>query len=140
MHLEQDSYGNLQVYQSNSKRYHWGFIDKDKNYITIRSERKGQIFHHFGNAMAIQLELLEYLEKHKSNLIKIYVPDFEKEGFFAIAKVSEFRQMAIQEFKDKAIFNYDKQDYSRYGQQIRLPMNRYSRIYSEIKPLTAYND
>ena len=90
--------------------------------------------------MAIQLELLEYLEKHKSNLIKIYIPDFEKEGFFAIAKVSEFRQMAIEEFKDKAIFNYDKQDYSRYGQQIRLPMNRYSRIYSEIKPLTAYND
>lgn len=138
MYLEQDSYGNLQVYQSISKRHHWGFIDKDNNYNTIRSEKKGQIFHHFKNAVAIQLELLEYLERRKCNLIKVYIPDFEKEGFFAIVKANEFRQMSIEEFGDIAIFNYDKQDYSRYGKQIRLPLNRFSRIYAKIKPLTTY--
>ena len=88
MHLEQDSYGNLQIYQSQSKKHHWGFIDQDNNYITSRSEKKSQIFHLYRNAVAIQLELLEYLEKRKCGLIRVYIPDFEKEGFFAIAKTS----------------------------------------------------
>ena len=137
MHLEQDAYGNLQGYQSRSKRHHWGFIDGDNSYNTIRSEKKGQIFHHFRNAVALQLELLEYLEKRKC-LIRVYIPDFEAEGFFAVAKASEFRQMAVKEFGDIAIFNYDKMDYARYGKQIRLPLNRFSRIYSKIKPLTMF--
>lgn len=138
MYLEQDSYGNIQVYQSISKRVHWGYIDRNNNYNTDRSEKKSQIFHLYRNAIAIQFELLEYLERRKSNLIKVYISDFEKEGFFAIAKVSEFRQMAMEEFGDIAIFNYDKQDYSRYGKQIRLPLNRFSRMYAKIKPLNMY--
>jgi len=138
MILEQDSYGNLQVYQSESKRHHWGFIDKNNNYITSRSEKKGQIFHLYRNAIAIQLELLEYLEKIKCDLIKVYVPDFEKEGFFAIVKANEFRQLAIEEFGDKAIFNYDLKNFARYGKQIRCSLNRFTRQYSKIKPLTMY--
>ena len=46
--------------------------------------------------------------------------------------------MAVKEFGDIAIFNYDKMDYARYGKQIRLPLNRFSRIYSKIKPLTMF--
>ncbi|MEK6884792.1 MAG: hypothetical protein AABY22_34490, partial [Nanoarchaeota archaeon] len=127
MYLEQDSHGNIQVYQNSMKRSHWGFIDKDRNYNTSRSAKKGQIFHLYRHAIAVQLELLEYLEKTKCNLIKIYIQDYEKEGFFAIAKVDAFREMAFQEFGYNSVFNYDKQDYSRYGKQIRLPLNRFSR-------------
>lgn len=138
MYLEQDSYGNLQVYFNSFKQHHWGFIDRDNNYNTIRSAKKGQIFYFYKNAIAIQLELLEYLEKTKANLIKVYISDFDKEGFFAIVKVNDFRILAMEEFGDKAIFNYDKQDYKKYGQQIRLPLNRFSRLYARIKPLTMF--
>lgn len=126
MYLEQDSYGNLQVYQSVSKKYHWGFIDKDRNYNTSRSEKESQIFHFYKNAIAIQLELLEYLERMNANLIKVWI-HFENEGFFAMAKVKTFRIIALEEFGDNAIFNYDKKNYSRYGKQIRLPLNRFAR-------------
>ena len=138
MHIEQDNHGNMQIYQNMSKKYHWGFIDKEKDYITTRSEKKGQIFHHFRNAVAIQLELLEYLEKMKANLIKVWIPDFEKEGFWALVKVESFRQIAREDFGERAIFNYDKEDYSRYGKQIRLPLNRFSRAYTNTKPLTEF--
>ena len=131
MFTELDKFNNLQIYQSQSKKNHWGFISPENEYITTRSVKKGQIFNHFGNAIALQLELLEHLEKHKCDKIRIWIPDFEKEGFWAEMPVRDFRSTAIKYFGERAIFNYDKKDYSRYGQQIRVPMNSFPRVYNK---------
>ena len=120
------------IYQSSSLKSCWGFIDENNNYITMREEKKGQIFHFFQNALAIQLELLEYLERKKCNKIRIRISDYEKEPFWAVIDVDDFRPFAMEwqnETGKPAIFCYDKQDYKKYGQQIRLPMNRFTRVY-----------
>ena len=92
MFTELDKFNNLQIYQSQSKKNHWGFISPENEYITTRSVKKGQIFNHFGNAIALQLELLEHLEKHKCDKIRIWIPDFEKEGFWAEMPVREIEK------------------------------------------------
>lgn len=132
MHIIKNQRGCEVIYQSTSLKSCWGFIDENNDYITMREEKRGQIFHFFQNALALQLELLEYLERKKCNKIRIRIPDYEKEPFWAEIEVKNFRLFAMQWEKEtgkKAIFNYDKQDYKKYGKQIRLPINYFTRIY-----------
>lgn len=138
MYITTNSIGEFVFYQSKSMRHCWGHLDKNNDYITIREEKKGQVFHFFKNAIAIQLELLEYLEQHECRDIRVRVPDYEKEPFWAVIPVDKFRVLALKEFGNGAIFNYDKQDYNKYGQQIRLPLHCFSREYDGQKELFSY--
>ena len=135
MYIEKNTNGNIVVYQSQRMNVCWGFIDKSNDYLGERDEVKGQIFHFFKNAMAIQEELLDYLEKRKCRNIKIRVKNYEDEDFWAIFPVKDFRNKAIEEFKSKAIFSYDKKDFSKYGKQIRLPMHCFTREYNNQEKL-----
>lgn len=130
MYVVKNRIGKEVFYQSQSLKSCWGCIDANGDYVSERSAKAGQIFHFFKNAIAIQLELLEYLErKYSDNKIRIHVPDFEKESFFAVVPVKEFRKIAVGEFGDKAIFNYDKKNFRRYGKQIRVPMHSFAKEY-----------
>lgn len=135
MYMEKNTNGNIVVYQSQRMNVCWGFIDRNNDYIGERSAKKGQIFHFFKNAIAIQEELLTYLEKRKCRNIKIRVKDYEDEDFWAIFPIKDFRNKAIEEFKDKAIFCYDKKNFSPYGTQVRLPLHRFVRKYDGQKTL-----
>lgn len=138
MYITSNPQGNLVIYQSSSLKSCWGHIDNG-NYITTRDDKKSQIFHLYNNTIAIQLELLEFLEKHfpKSD-IRIYILNYEKENFWAVCPISKFRELSLKWQKEtgkQSIFNYDKQDYSKYGKQIRLPMNSFIREYINQKKL-----
>lgn len=139
MYIIKNTKGNLVFYQSRNLKNCWGFIDDNGDYITERSVKKSQIFHFFKNAIAIQEELLALLEKEfKNNHIKVWIPDYEREEFWAIVKVKDFRKMAIEEFGiNKAIFNYDKKDFSRYGVQVRLPLHCFVREYKHQRKLKS---
>ena len=130
MFIEKNERGNIVFYQSHRKDKIWGHIDESGDYLSERKFKSGQIFRFFKNAIALQLELLEYLERRdKKKNIKIRVPDYENEPFWAIIKVGEFRQKAIEEFGKRAIFNYDRMNYARYGRQIMCPMHSFTRVY-----------
>ena len=139
MHVIKNERGNVVFYQNANLRSCWGFVDDKGDYITDRDVKKGQIFYHFKNAIAIQLEILEYMEKieekNKGRSIRIRIENFEKENFWAVCKVKDFRILAVEEFGNKAIFNYDKKDYKKYGYQIRLPLNSFVREYDSDKKL-----
>lgn len=111
MHLIKNNNGNIVIYQSPSLKSCWGYIDEYNDYISERDDSKEQIFHLYDNAMAIQLEVLMYLEAHKGRNIKIRVKNYEKEDFWAICLVKQFRTLAYNWEKrtgKSAIFNYDK--------------------------------
>ena len=132
MHLIKNNNGNIVIYQSPSLKNCWGFIDDNKDYIGERDAKKSQIFHLYDNAMAIQYEVLEYLETNKCRNVMIRVKNYEKEDFWAICPIKEFRNKAKEWEKrtgKPAIFNYDKLNYKRYGIQIRLPMDSFTRKY-----------
>lgn len=141
MHIIINSRGDEVIYQDYTLRHCWGFIHLS-DYHTERDEKEGQIFHLYNNAIGIQLELLEYLEnKYPKGKIKVYVKNFEKEDFYAFIFTKDFRRLAMEWEKEtgkQAIYNYDKQNYRRYGKQIRLPINYFARAYSKQNPLTIY--
>ena len=141
MHIVKNQRGIEVIYQDYTLKNCWGHIDGE-DYFTERDEKEGQIFRLYNNAIGIQLELLEYLEnKYPKGKIRIYIVNFEKENFYAIAPTKDFRRLALQWEKETgkpAIYNYDKQDYKKYGKQIRLPMNYFIRIYTKQNPLTVY--
>jgi len=135
MHIIKNKRGNEVIYQSLSLKHCWGYIDNKKDYIIERNASKGQIFYFFENAIALQLEVMEYLErKYINSLIKCYVMDFEKTNFWLICSVKNFRRFAFQwegESGKPAIFSYDKKNYKKYGMQIRLPLNYWIREYPD---------
>jgi len=138
MHLIKNTRGNIVIYQSSSLKNCWGHIDDNNDYITERDEKDSQIFHLYENAMAIQYEILLLLEGRKARNIKIRVKNYEKEGFWAICPVKDFRRLAYQWEKETgkpAIFNYDLKNFRRYGRQIRLPMQYWTRLYDNQKKL-----
>ena len=129
MHIEKNTNGNIVIYQSQRMNVCWGFIDNNNDYLGERDEIKSQIFHLYQNAMAIQEDLLTYLEKRKCRNIKIRVKNYEKEDFWATFLVKDFRKKAIEEFGSKAVFNYDTKNHVKYGKQVRLPLNCFTREY-----------
>jgi len=135
MFVEKNERGNIVFYQSERKNRSWGFVNEERNYITMREVKKGQVFYHFKNAIAVQLELLEWLEEHDCQDIRVRIPDFEKEPFWAVISVRDFRMAAHMEFGDKAVFSYDKKDYGPYGKQIRVPLNSFVREYDSQEKL-----
>ena len=139
MHIIKNKRGNEVIYQSPSLKSCWGYIDDKGDYIIERSASKGQIFHFFDNAVAIQLEVLDFLErKYVGRDIRCYISDFEKEKFWLICAVKNFRKFAFRwqdESGKPAIVNYDKKDYKKYGKQIRLPMNSWIRDYANQQKL-----
>lgn len=139
MHLIKNKKGNIVIYQSPSLKSCWGYIDDRGDYISERRSKKGQIFHFFQNAIAIQYELLVFLEKKSPNgNIKIYIPDFENEKFWAVVPIKDFRKYAMEweaETSKPAIFSYDKKNFKPYGKQIRLPLNYWIREYKNQKKL-----
>jgi len=133
MHTIKNSNGNIVIYQSPSLKSCWGYIDSYGDYYTERDASKGQIFHLYGNSIAIQLEILEMLERgYIKRNIKVWVTKYEKENFWAVCPVKDFRALAY-DYQDAtgkaAIFCYDKLNYLKYGKQIRLPMNYWTREY-----------
>lgn len=141
MHIIHNQRGLEVIYQDVTLKHCWGHIDGG-DYFTERDAKEGQIFHLYNNAIGIQLELLEYLEnKYDHGRIKVYIRNFEKENFYIMCPTMNFRRLALQWEKETgkaAIYNYDKQDYKRYGKQIRLPINSFSRIYSKQRLLEVY--
>jgi|TARA_B100000315_G_C14459257_1_gene532976 hypothetical protein len=131
MYLVKNERGNEVIYQSPSMKSCWGYI-KDE-YITERDAKKGQIFYYFENAIALQLEVLEYLErKYPNSNIKVYVKNFENENFWAICPIKHFRRLSFEWGKKSgkpSIFNYDTKKWAKYGLQIRLPLNYWVRKY-----------
>jgi len=96
MHLIKNERGNIVFYQSPSLKHCWGHIDDNGDYLGERDARKAQIFHLYDNAMAIQYEIITYLEAHKAINIKIRVKNYEKEDFWAICPVKDFRRLALE--------------------------------------------
>ena len=142
MHLIKNNNGNIVIYQSPSLKNCWGHIDEYGDYIGERDASKSQIFHLYDNAISIQEEVLIYLEAHKHRNVMIRVKNYEKEAFWAICPVKEFRNKAKEWEKNTgkpAIFNYDKLNYARYGRQIRLPMNYWTRKYDGQEELNWQN-
>lgn len=130
MYLEKNFNGDIVIYQSRNKRSQWGIINPKGDYFTSRDCSRGQVFRLFQNSIGLQLEVLEYLEnKHPKGRIAVWITNFENEPFYAICPIKDFRNFAIKELGIKAIFSYDKKDYCKYGEQIRLPMNRFTRAY-----------
>jgi hypothetical protein len=124
MYIDRNKRGNEVFYQSESKINCWGFMDDDGNYKSDRNMR--QIFRLYKNALAIQDELLTYLEtKYHDGLIKLYITEYEPQPFFAIIRIKDFRELAWSAFGSKAVFNYGQ----KWGQQIRVPMDGFTRIY-----------
>ncbi len=128
MYIEKNTNNNIVFYQSPSKRNCWGFVDQYGDYISERDFKKGQIFYLYKNSMALQLEIIEFMEKTKGN-VRIRVKNYEKEDFWAIVSARDFRRLAKDEFGTNAIFSYDKMNYKKYGLQIRLPMHCFTRKY-----------
>ena len=138
MFIEKNSNGNLVFYESERKDSIWGHTDDNNDYITTRSDKKSQIFHLYKNAIALQLELLEFLETnpiYKERNIKVRIEDYEDENFWAIIPIKDFRKIAFEEFPNNAIFNYSKPNYKPYGKQIRVPLGRFIRVYNNQKQL-----
>lgn len=129
MHIEKNTNGNIVFYQSQRMNVCWGFIDSNNDYLSDRDDAKSQIFHLYKNAIALQLVLLEWLESHKCKDIRIRIKNYEKEDFWAICPVKDFRTLALKEFPNNAIFNYDTKTHATYGKQIRLPMHCFTRKY-----------
>ena len=97
MHIIKNSRGIEVVYQSPTLKNCWGHIDEKGDYITDRDTKRGQIFHLFNNAIAIQLDLLKYLEnKYPHGNIRVFVNNYEKETFCAVCPINKFRGYALQ--------------------------------------------
>ena len=129
------------IEEKNNRGNSVGFWDTSKlTYNTSRDAKKGQIYFHFGNAMAIDLRILKRTNKIFEQLLNkfkvedlwkmvkvlITVKNYEKEEFIA--------QVSIFDFMNKGEkTNYDKRkdgiNYSGYGEQVRLPMKEFVRIY-----------
>lgn len=134
MFKEKNQRGNTVIYQSPSKKHCWGFVDADGDYISTRDFKRGQIFRHFRNAVAIQLEILDWLEgAFKLNNIRVRIENYDKQNFWAVCPIADFRAKAYKAFGNKCIFSYD----SKYGKQIMLPMGDFVWEHDYQKKLTT---
>jgi hypothetical protein len=136
--VSKNSQGELVFYESERKDRCWGFVNVDNDYVTLRDARRGQVFHHFKNAVAIQEEVLKVLERSKVRNVVVRVQNFEREDFWAVLPVKLFRALAFDEFGVAGTFRYDKKGIGRYGWQVRVPLNRFTRQYDLQAKLTAY--
>jgi len=119
----------IQIY--NTKQQWVGDIDTgEQSYYSQRDAKKGQVFHHFGNAIALDVSILKQLITKKIKFICILVSNFEN-------KPSHYWITTLEFFiNNSERFNYDKrneygQSYTGYGEQRRMPMQFWRKAYSQ---------
>jgi len=108
-----------------SARNEWvgDFDTETKIYETTRSYSLGQIFHHFGNALAIDLYVLKTLIKLECTKIIIMVSGMG-ESFFAVSSLQDF-------LTNSEKINYTSKGISQ-GEQRRMRM-RYWKVALTLK-------
>ena len=114
-----------------------GEIDTlEKVYYSTRNNNESQIFHHFGNALAVDEFVLLHLIREDVQFICILVVALEEHSFCAVSSMQNF------------LINSEKISYKHYGAQRRMPLAYWKRAnsISEAKilmfgvqlPLTRY--
>ncbi len=96
-----------------------GEIDTtEKVYYSQRNNNESQIFHHFGNAIAVDEIVLTHLIKENVEFICILVVALEEHAFFAITSMQNF------------LINSEKISYKHFGTQRRMPLAYWKRASS----------
>ena len=100
-----------------SARNEWvgDFDTITKTYETTRSFTLGQVFHHFGNALAVDLHVLKTLIQLECTKIIIMVSGIG-ESFFAVSSLQDFLK------------NSEKINYKLQGEQRRMRL-RYWKVF-----------
>ncbi len=118
----------IQIY--NTKGQWVGDFDTEqKTYYSQRDAAKGQVFHHFGNAIAVDVYILKQLLSKEAKFICILILNFEgRPSFYVLSTINNF-------IENSEKFNYDKrneygQSYTGYGEQSRMPMLLWRRANS----------
>ena len=101
MYIEKNTNENIVFYESERKNNCWGFVDENGDYITGRDNAKSQIFRLFKNSMALQYEILVWLEEHRARNVKIRVKNYDEEDFWAVVPVRNFRELAFIQARSK---------------------------------------
>ena len=107
----------------NQKKQKVGEVDTlDKTYYTQRDAKLGQVFHHFGNAVGVDVFILKQLIQMNVKFICILVTNFkQRESFYIVSDLFYFIEHSEK-------YNYDKRNelgvnYTGYGEQRRMAMD-----------------
>ena len=115
-----------------------GEIDTlEQVYYSTRNNNENQVFHHFGNALAVDEVVLLHLIREDVQFICILVVALEQHSFFAVSSMQNF------------LINSEKISYKHYGAQRRMPLSFWKRassiseakkiMFGEQLPLTRYS-
>jgi len=90
------------------------FNTTTRTYITQRDSKQGQVFYHFGDALAIDLFVIKNLLKVGCVNLLILVVNLKEESFFATTTLQHF------------LNNSTKIHYGTHGEQRRLPLKEWT--------------
>ena len=99
---------------------------KEATYYSQRDAKRGEIFWHFGNAVAVDVNILKKLAANNIKFICILIINFKEEkSFYLVSTLDNF-------LINSETINYDKRNqfgesYTGYGHQRRLPMAYWRR-------------
>src|SRR3990167_6249576 len=103
----------MKIYSSKGD-YVGDFNPDTKTYTTQRDSKQGQVFYHFGNALAVDTFIIKNLLKLSCKNILILGVNLKEQSFFATTTLQHF------------LTNSTKISYGAHGEQRRLPLKEWT--------------